>query len=474
MDAPPARIRRDDLLASLPPEWPEDPLPAIAREVRARAQTVLVLDDDPTGTQTVHGVPILTAWPDEALRAELARGTPLCYLLTNSRSLPGGEAAILGSSLGRALAALAGTARERVAVISRGDSTLRGHFPAEVDALAAALGGVDATILAPAFIAGGRYTAGGVHYATEGEWLVPVGETEFARDATFGFRASHLRHWVAEKTGGRIAAQDVVPIPIETLRRGGPEAAAAALLAAPAGGVCVADAAADRDLAVLALGALLAEGQGRRFLYRTAASFVPARAGLAARPPLHPGDLPLPPGGGLIIVGSHVRATTDQLAPLLALAGLAAIEVSAEALASPHGAAAETARVAAAADAALGRGEDAAIVTSRRVLDPHAGESRLALGRRISAGLVEILRAIRTRPRYVLAKGGITASDLATGGLGVRRALVLGQLLPGVPVWELGWESRHPGLVYVVFPGNVGGPDALAAVVATLRAGAEG
>jgi uncharacterized protein YgbK (DUF1537 family) len=33
--------------------------------------------------------------------------------------------------------------------------------------------------------------------------------------------------------------------------------------------------------------------------------------------------------------------------------------------------------------------------------------------------------------------------------------------LPGIPVWQLGEESRFPGMNYVVFPGNVGGADAL-------------
>jgi uncharacterized protein YgbK (DUF1537 family) len=80
-----------------------------------------------------------------------------------------------------------------------------------------------------------------------------------------------------------------------------------------------------------------------------------------------------------------------------------------------------------------------------------------------------VVRALTIRPRYLVAKGGITSSDIATQGLGVRRALVLGQILPGVPVWQLGPETRHPALVYIVFPGNVGGPQALAEIVTTLR-----
>jgi uncharacterized protein YgbK (DUF1537 family) len=79
--------------------------------------------------------------------------------------------------------------------------------------------------------------------------------------------------------------------------------------------------------------------------------------------------------------------------------------------------------------------------------------------------LISIVRGLQVRPRFLIAKGGITSSDVATRGLGVRRALVRGQILPGVPVWRLGAEARFPGLDYVVFPGNVGGDTALADAV---------
>ena len=88
-------------------------------------------------------------------------------------------------------------------VISRSDSTLRGHYPGEVEALAQALGEpYHATLLIPFFLEGGRYTLHDVHYLQDGDTLTPVGESEFAKDTTFGFASSDLRAWVAEKTGG--------------------------------------------------------------------------------------------------------------------------------------------------------------------------------------------------------------------------------------------------------------------------------
>lgn len=465
MNPNPKGISQGELFAGLPPEWPQDLLPGIRASLRDK---VVVLDDDPTGTQTVHGVPVLTEWSVAALHRELANDLPACYLLTNSRSLPPAEAQALNAEIGRNLAEAALQAGLCVAVVSRSDSTLRGHFPGEVEALAGALGEpFDAWLLIPFFLEGGRYTVGDVHYVADGERLVPAGETEFACDKAFGFRASDLREWVAERTAGRVPVEDVASISIEDLRLGGPQRILEQLLALRQGTVCVVNAVSYRDLEVLTSGLLAAEAQDRRFLYRTAASFVRVRAGLSPRPLLTASEFDLPAGaGGLTVVGSYVPRTTAQLQTLLAAPGIRGIEIDVEELLA--GSQGVVQRAAAEADAALAAGRDAVVYTSRRLVGGADAHESLQIGQQVSAGLVAIVRALRTRPRYLLAKGGITSSDVATCGLGVKRALVRGQILPGVPVWELGPESRHPQLTYVVFPGNVGGPDALAQAVRAL------
>ncbi|MBM3225561.1 MAG: hypothetical protein FJZ47_17420, partial [Candidatus Tectomicrobia bacterium] len=210
--------------------------------------------------------------------------------------------------------------------------------------------------------------------------------------------------------------------------------------------------------------------RGRRFLYRTAASFVSARADIAPRPLLTPAELHMPAaGGGLIMVGSHVPRTSSQLEALRAQAGVLSVEVQVAALLHDAQAAAEVSRVASAIDHGLQRNLDVVLFTSRTLVTGTDAQSNLAIGQRVSTRLVAMVQALTRRPRYVLAKGGITSSDIATHGLGVKRAMVLGQILPGVPVWRLGPETRYPGLGYIVFPGNVGSPQALADVVLALR-----
>lgn len=459
-------ISKDELFARLPPPWPEDPLPAIRDGARAGREKIVVLDDDPTGTQTLHDVPVLTEWPVETLRAELGDPGPILYLLTNSRSLPLADAQAVNREIGRNLREAARGSDRRIVLMSRSDSTLRGHFPGETDALAEATGGgVHATLVIPAFFPGGRYTAGDVHYVAEGDRLVPAGETEFARDEAFGYRASDLREWVAEKTRGSVPASAVASLDLDTIRRGGPAAVARRLGALGSGRVAVVNAVCERDLEVVARAALEVEGEGRRLLYRTAASFVPVRAGLAPRGLLAAGELPLGPGGGLILVGSHVPRSTAQLEALRRSRTAAAFELGVPALLDDRSRDAEIRAARDGAALALGRGEDAVVFTSRELRRGGDPEASLRIGRRVSESLVEIARTFPVRPRYLVAKGGITSHDIAARGLGARRVTVLGQAAAGVPVWKLGPESRFPGLVYVVFPGNVGGPGTLAELV---------
>ncbi len=463
-------IQKQAFLNRLPPEWPEDVLPSVRSQLQSSQHKLVVLDDDPTGTQTIHDIAVLTEWPVDALASELRSDSPAFFLLTNSRSLPAPQAANLNHDIAANLIQAAAQTGQDFAVISRSDSTLRGHFPGEVEALARGLGqSFDGWLLIPFFIEGGRYTINDVHYVAEGDVLTPAAETPFAQDAAFGYRTSNLRAWVTEKTNGRIPLEAVESISIDDIRLGGPAAIHHKLMRLSGGKLCIVNAASMRDMQVFVDGLLRAEAAGKRFLYRTAASFVQARAGLVSHPLLTADNFDLPArGGGLVIVGSYVPKTTRQVEVLLNTTQVTAIEIDCNALLDPARRAATIESAAYSAKAALERDEDTVIYTSRDLINSSGSGASLAVGQQISAGLIAILRRIETRPRYILAKGGITSSDVATQGLDVKRALVRGQILPGVPVWQLGTESRYPAMSYIVFPGNVGGDDAVATVVQAL------
>lgn len=457
-----------DYLDTLPPEWQTDLLPTIQSELARSAYKVVVLDDDPTGTQTVRDIPVLTTWSVPALTDELTGEFPAFYVLTNSRSLPRDEACRLGEEIGTNLRLASEQCGVRVIVISRSDSTLRGHFPSEVDAVAAALGKAQLPYLViPFFLEGGRYTVNDIHYVKEQDRLVPAAQTPFAQDAAFGFNHSNLKHYIEEKTGGRIAADNVVPVSLADIRVDGPEKVAEIFRTVPPGAACFVNAASYRDMEVVVSALIAVENEGYEFLYRSAASFVRSRIGLDAGDGLLPGDRLVTPSsnGGLFVIGSYVPKTTTQVSALFELTDIVPLEVRVDELLDDDKRNSEIARVVARVNQTLGAGTDVAVYTSRSLVTGSDAASSLEIGQIVSDSLVEIVKSIENHPRYLVAKGGITSSDVATKALGIKRAMVIGQALPGVPAWRCGDETRYPGMTYIVFPGNVGEDDALAQIV---------
>jgi uncharacterized protein YgbK (DUF1537 family) len=469
------KVRACEVLDQLPPEWPEPLLPAIRDAVRESGQKIIVLDDDPTGTQTMHGISVLTEWSVESLTKMLAEPAAIAYILTNSRSLTSERAKELNRSIARNLLAAATIHAREFVVISRSDSTLRGHYPHETAAFIQSLERTfDATLIIPFFLEGGRLTIADTHYVREGEWLVPAAETEFANDASFGYANSNLRKWVSEKHAGQVSPEDVVSISIVDERQQGPEAIARKLEALSGGQICIVNAASYRDLEVFVTGLLKAEARGKRFFYRTAASFVRVRGGLEPRALLQSHEILSAGGsrcGGLVVAGSHVQKSSAQIEAAQMIADIRSLEVSVDKLLCDQKRQLETQRVICAANEALLAGKDTLIFTSRKLATSSDSAEALRIGNVISDSLVDIVKGISERPAWVIAKGGITSSDIATKALGVTRAEVLGQISAGVPVWLTGEDSRWPNLLYTVFPGNVGQTDTLAELIGTLRKG---
>ena len=475
-DSPPTAT---EVLAGLPEPRPDDEgLRASIRAMRAAGGLLLgVLDDDPTGLQAVHGVQVVTVLEEEAYGAALAGPAATCFVLTNTRSMEEPAAAEINVLAARGLLSVAGRRGARLQLLSRSDSTLRGHVMAEVTALDSvhretAGRGYDGVLLVPAFLEAGRLTAGDIHWARVGGGLVPVGETEFAQDAAFGYSASDLRDFVAEKSGGAIRREDVGSIGLADIRLGGPQRVRELLAGVRDGSWAVVNATEYSDLETVAAGVLMAGRAGASFLFRSGPSFVRALTGMGPRAPLRGADIwpagrPPQGGHGLVVVGSHVGQTSRQLAALRARGGITAFELDVPAIVGGGEVTAGTARQVAAAL----RESDVLLYTSRAVATGRDGAGSLAIARTVSAALSRTVReALAARPAWVVAKGGITSHDVARHGLGIRRAEVAGQLFPGVIslLRPLDAAPEAIGVPYVVFAGNVGDDGTLADVVAIL------
>ncbi|KAF4227219.1 hypothetical protein CNMCM8980_000542 [Aspergillus fumigatiaffinis] len=468
-------LPRKSTLSQLPPEYPADAQEQIVQLLSTSSlNRLVVLDDDPTGTQTCHDIPVLTVWDVPTLIKEFQQESPGFFILTNSRALPPLEAEKLIRGICENVLEAARSTSQTVDIVLRGDSTLRGHFPLEADVAQSVFGPADAWVLAPFFFQGGRFTINDVHYVAEGENLVPAGSTQFAKDATFGYKSSNLRDYVMEKAPGRFSPEQLHSVTIEDIRIGGPQAVYEKLMSFPKEGVIIVNAAAESDMHVFVAGLLLAESKGKHFLYRTGAAFVSSRLGIRSIPPITAQQLNLPSPretGGLILAGSYVPKTTAQLKVLTDTRGptgaLAIIEMDvADLIASPDSAERVIRRVVQQTETRLQSGTDTLVMTSRKLITGQDELDSLAIGAKVAEALVKVLQQIQVRPRYIIAKGGITSSDAATKGLNIKRAMIVGQAAPGVPLWRCDEPtSRHQGVPFVVFPGNVGGESTLCELV---------
>ncbi|MCW4465400.1 hypothetical protein OK351_07785 [Glutamicibacter sp. MNS18] len=478
------------LESSLLANYPAEPVispETVAASARATGRVLVVLDDDPTGTQSVSDLPVLTRWEVEdftwAFGLEINGERPLAvYVLTNSRSLDAGDAAVRNRQVVTAAQQAATAAGLSIGFVSRSDSTLRGHFPLETDAINETLTALDATaavdavLMVPAFGDAGRITVGSEHYMRTGHGEVAkVSETEFAKDATFGFSTSYLPDYVQEKTNGRIPADKVLGLDLDDIRSSAGHIAAKLSTTANAQVVC-ADIVTENDLRSLALGLEAAESAGKKVLYRVGPPFVRARIGQAERAPLTRAEIftgDQPDGrtrGGLIVVGSHVGVTTRQLQDLTANHRSARIvELDVPTMLDAEDEKSYLATLVEKISRSL-TDSDVIVHTSRTLVKTDDADASLEIARRVSAAVVWVVNRIvhSTPPRFVIAKGGITSSDVAAHGLEIRKAIVRGPMLPGiVSLWQ-SVDGPAKGIPYIVFAGNVGDDQSLTAVTRTL------
>jgi uncharacterized protein YgbK (DUF1537 family) len=424
---------------------------------------IIVLDDDPTGSQTVHSCLLLTCWDVETLRLGLRDSSPIFFVLTNTRALTPDEAASVTREVCHNLKiAIETEGIQDFLVVSRSDSTLRGHYPVETDVIAEEVGPFDAHFLVPAFFEGGRITRDSIHYLMIEGVPTPVHETEFARDSVFGYHHSYLPDYVEEKTKGRIKAESVAQFLLDDIRQGSLER-----LKHLQNNQCgVVDGETQADLDQFAADILTAAAQGKRFLFRSAASLLTSLASLDAQPVAATDMNQYVRQGkpGVVIVGSHVKKTTQQLEQLLKEPGVVGIEVDVTHLLEESNIQREALLVNTCdrIQEVHTDGKVPVIYTSREELVFKDVSTRLKFGAAVSALLMDIVRRLPEDIGFLISKGGITSNDVLSTGLALKSARLLGQIIPGCSVVRTPNDHpQFPDLPVVLFPGNVGDANGL-------------
>ena len=426
---------------------------------------IIVIDDDPTGSQTVHSCLLLMQWDIDTLKQGLRGSAPILFILSNTRAMNPQDAASVTRSICQNLkVAIAETEIKDFLVVSRSDSTLRGHYPIETDAIAEELGGFDAHFLTPAFFEGGRVTVDSIHYLSIEGIKTPVAETEFARDSVFAYSHSYLPDYVAQKTQGKIESADVIRFSLADIRGGKVQSR---LLELTDNQCVVVDGECQADFDLLAESLLEATAKGKRFLFRSAASLLTSLAQLGEQPiapdkmaSYRPTDRP-----GVVLVGSHVQKTTEQLNSLLQQDLVVGIEVDVVALRDrPQTKDSILESTLATVKQTLDKAKTPVVYTSRQELSFDNARERLQFGTAVSALLMQVVRGLPVDIGFLISKGGITSNDVLSEGLNLAQARLLGQILPGCSVIRT--EPDHPQfsqLPVVLFPGNVGDRNSLTA-----------
>lgn len=449
---------------------------ALAEERAGFNKKIIVLDDDPTGVQTVNGIHVYTDWSPESIAAGFAETNNMFFILTNSRAFSAKYTEEVHQTIAERVMAEAKKTGKDFMIISRSDSTLRGHYPLETETLRRTLEAgtgekINGEVLMPFFKEGGRFTIGDIHYVQEGDYLVPAGETEFAKDKTFSYTKSNMAEYVEEKTHGTFKAADVTCISLDDLRAFAVDKITEQLKNVTDFNKVIVNAVDYVDVKVFAIAMIRAMKAGKTFMFRTAAAWTKVIGGVKDKPLLTKEELVVPgnTNGGLIIIGSHVKKTTDQLAKLKELKDVKFIEFNHMLVLEPEKLEAELQRVVKEVEAAILKGQTVAVYTGRKRFDAGSEEESLRVSVKISEAITSIVSRLSVQPAFLIAKGGITSSDVGTKGLSVKRALVLGQVAPGIPVWQTGKESKFPGMSYIIFPGNVGAVTTLRDIVAKLE-----
>ena len=438
---------------------------------------LVVLDDDPTGVQTVHDVSVYTDWEEESIRNGFEEKEAMFFILTNSRSFSVEETTKVHQDIAARVAKVARELGQDFMIISRGDSTLRGHYPLETQLLADGLTKnegvvIDGEIICPFFPEGGRYTMDNIHYVKEQDNLVPAGMTEFARDKTFGYKSSDLTEYVEEKTEGKYHKEDCITISLDELNALDVQEIKEKLMSAQNMAKIIVNAVSYADLKVFCAALVLAMKEGKHYMARTAAAFTKVMGRISDQPLLGreqlEGDTK---NGGIVLIGSHVKKTTDQLNCLKELDGQADfMEFQVNTVFEENGLEKEVERTVKAAEEKILSGRTVVIYTSRQLLAPEnmTPEEKLHISVKISNAVTSIIGKLSVKPKFIIAKGGITSSDVGTKALRVKKARVMGQVKKGIPVWMTGEESKFPGMPYIIFPGNVGEVSTLKEIVEEL------
>ena len=470
-------IRFNKSIKEFPDEWSEDLIPKIIQILKDESFRLAVIDDDPAGTQTVSDVTIMNKWNCKSVLQEFNELNKVLFFNTNHRTLNQKDAQKIIKNTIELIEEISDLLSGNIDILYRFDSTLRGHFKVIVEShLKQTKNKLNGILFIPYFFEGRRYTIDNIQYVSEfdsnknQEILIPVSDSEFSKDHNFPYKSSDLINWVSEQLGSNKYIKKIKSISIDDIRIGGPDRIVSILDSLYKDQICIVNAISMSDIEVVAYAILKIKKRNKNFLYITASSFIRALLGQRNKPLLNRKSLGLKSEkGALIIVGSYVDKTNQQLKKLLELPNIFPIKINIDNIICENEGLNLVAvnQIANLIDQNLNIKKDVVLYTNRENLKFNNYDSR-EIGVKVLECLISIINKVEVEPNYIICKGSTTADYISKYNFNVSKAIVLGQVAPGVSVWELGIESSIPSMKFIVFAGNVGDNNLLVEIVENL------
>ncbi len=434
----------------------------------------VVIDDDPTGSQTVHDCLLLLKWDYSTLIKGFESESNLFFILANTRSLSENDAKLTIEEICKNLKTVMASKAyaEEIIFISRGDSTLRGHNFLEPSALNNCLGPFDATFHIPAFIEGKRFTINGSHFVDK----IPINQTIFARDEIFGYETNDVKNLLFQKSKSQINLDDIQNLflsDLEILNDEENNIVFNTLKKLKNNKHVIVDV---ENYSQLKKFSLIIKKliKQKKFLFRTAASFISSITERKSNPQddmffsnlriKNKEESFLP---GLVIVGSYVELSTIQLKNLLEISTCEPIELDVF----------EFFRITSSESNqkkrnlfknkllreirfSFEKGKTPILFTSRKFMSLNYSE-QFNFYNSLALFIAELVEQLKHEIGYLISKGGITTNVILSNGLNADYVYLEGQILTGISVvtYNIKTDQKLP---IVTHPGNIGTKDSLA------------
>ena len=445
---------------------------------------IIVFDDDPTGSQTVHDCLLLLKWDYQTLLKGLRSSSKLLFILCNTRSLTEKEASRRLTEICSSLIKVIsneGYSLSGFMFISRGDSTLRGHNFLEPEIINRNLGPFDATFHIPAFIEGERLTINGKHFVQN----IPAHKTIFAKDKIFGYDSNNIKEILYKKSKSRIKLDDIKNLDLSDINNlqftaNDPIFLKIKNLNNNAQIIVDAKNYIHLNKFCLLINKLSFE---KKFLFRTAASFISAISRIGENPKsktyyskLRRKDKNNTYLRGLIVVGSHVETSSLQIKNLLKFTKYKPVEINVQDFYQllkfndgeklikvlKNNLVSQIRNL-------INKQFTPVLFTSRKEISCKSEYEEFQFKKILSLFIAEIIHELRHEIGYLVSKGGITSNVILSEGFKADIVYLEGQIMTGISVLNVNLTKINTYIPVITFPGNIGNPDTLKKVLDILE-----